>query len=110
MECVDLVPASNGLGAWEISFTHILQQQIPKRPGMSLSDLSMIAIVHTIVFIAGISFGQSKQVLLLKQLLFLAARFLCSISFFELLIKKTVEMYNNGGKWQKRIDLLFSMI
>ena len=28
----DLVPASNGLGAWEISFTHILQQQIPKRP------------------------------------------------------------------------------
>ena len=28
----DLVPASNGLGAWEISFTHILKQQIPKRP------------------------------------------------------------------------------
>lgn len=29
----NLIPASNGLGAWEVSFTHILQQSIPKRPG-----------------------------------------------------------------------------
>ena len=35
----DLVPASNGLGAWEISFTHILQQQIPKRPGYKVCPI-----------------------------------------------------------------------
>lgn len=29
----NLVPASQGLGAWEISFIHILQQKIPKHPG-----------------------------------------------------------------------------
>lgn len=35
----DLVPASNGLGAWEISFTHIIQQQIPKRPGYKVCPI-----------------------------------------------------------------------
>ena len=35
----DLVPASNGLGAWEISFTHILQQQIPKRPAYKVCPI-----------------------------------------------------------------------
>ena len=35
----DLMPASNGLGAWEISFTHILQQQIPKRPGYKVCPI-----------------------------------------------------------------------
>ncbi len=35
----DLVAASNGLGAWEISFTHILQQQIPKRPGYKVCPI-----------------------------------------------------------------------
>ena len=35
----DLVPASNGLGAWEISFTHILHQQIPKRPGYKVCPI-----------------------------------------------------------------------
>ena len=34
-----LVPASNGLGAWEISFTHILQKQIPKRPGYKVCPI-----------------------------------------------------------------------
>ena len=29
----NLTPASNGSGAWEVSFTHILNQSIPKRPG-----------------------------------------------------------------------------
>ncbi len=29
----DLIPASNSLGAWEFSLTHIIHQSIPKRPG-----------------------------------------------------------------------------